>query len=153
MYIQRRQFNILIISDNLATFLAKITGFDGRNEGKQAMAFSIFPCFIILRNLTHPMTEQWINHESIHVRQFIESLGLFWFYSKLEYLYFRLFKKYSHLEAYRNESIEQEAYLNQHDTEYLKKRPIFNTILYMKIKTKFYTDDNYKVVVGDEIKG
>lgn len=152
MQIKRKQYKILIISDGLATFLAKLTGFDGKIEGKRAMGFAIFPCFIILRNLTHPMTEQWINHESIHVRQFIESLGLFWFYSKAEYFYFRVFKKYSHLEAYRNESIEQEAYLNQHNFNYLNQRPSFNTIRYMKNKTDFYTDSDYRVIIGNETK-
>lgn len=150
MIIQIRGYKILIISDRFTNLLSKLTGLDGKKGGKGAMGFAIFPCFIILRNLSHPMTSQWINHESIHIRQFLESLGFFWLYSKMEYLFFRIFKKYSHLKAYMNESIEQEAYLNQHDSTYLSKRPIFNTFKYMKNKTRFHTDDNYKVVVEDE---
>lgn len=152
MQIKRRQLKILIISDNLATLLAKIIGLDDRRKGNKPMGFAIFPCFIILRNLTHPMTKQWINHESIHIRQFIESMGMFWFYSKLEYLYFRIFKNYSHLEAYRYEATEQEAYLNQHNLNYLSQRPIFNTIKYMRNKTDFYTDSSYKVIIGNKAK-
>ena len=141
--------NIIIVSDRLSTLLAKATGFDGKKEGKRAMGFAIFPCFIILRNLTHPMTDQWINHESIHVRQFIESQGVFWLISMAEYLYYRIVKKYSHLEAYRMESVEQEAYLNQQNEKYLSERHLWETVKYIKYKTLFHTDADYHVILDE----
>jgi hypothetical protein len=140
------QGKILVISERIINILSKLTGFDGKKGEKRAMGFTMFP-FIILRNITHPMTEQWINHESIHIRQFIESFGLFWIISKLEYLYARIFLKYSHIEANRYEAIEQEAYLNQHNKNYHNNRPLFNTLKYIRHKTNFYTDDKYQVII------
>ncbi len=145
IYIEKT--HILIISDKLSTVLSTLTGFNGKGEGKRAMGFAIFPCFIILRNLTHPMTKQWINHESIHVRQFIESLGIFYILSMLEYLYYRIFRGYSHLKAYRYEAVEQEAYLNQHNLDYLSQKPFFSTLKYFKNKIEFYTNSEYQVVI------
>lgn len=115
--------------------------------GKSAMGMAIPPFFVILRNLNHPMTEQWLNHENIHLRQFIESLGIFWIYSKIEYLYYRVVKKLTHIEAYRKEAIEQEAYLNQHNLKYLSSRKVFSTIKYAFNKADFYTDENHKVII------
>lgn len=139
--------SLIFVSNSLSNFLAFLTGLNGRNGSKPAMGFAVFPFFIILKNLTHPMTEQWINHERIHIRQFLESLWIFWIYSKLEYLYARLFLKYSHIDAYRYESIEQEAYLNQSNMNYLKERKPFFTFKYMREKKSFYTDNNYNVIV------
>ncbi len=142
MKIQREGLQIIIVSESLATVLTRLLGF------KKAMGFAIFPCFIILRTRTHPMTSQWINHERIHLTQFAESLGLFWIYSKGEYFYYRFIKGLKHDEAYRREGIEQETYLNQHNQSYLQKRSWWNTIRYFQKKTPFYTNKSYHVVVG-----
>lgn len=141
-----KQLSVIIISEKLSNFLAKTTGFSGKN-GKPAMGFSIPPCFIVLRNLTHPMTEQWINHERIHIRQFAESLGIFWLISQIEYLYYRFIKGDSHIVAYRKECIEQEAYLNQHDPKYLATRKFWRTAWHIRNKTMFHTDDDYNVII------
>lgn len=145
MQIYREKYKVIIISQNLSNFLSRLLGF----KKDVGMGFSIFPFLIILRNKNHPMTKQWINHESIHLRQHIESLGLFWVYSELEYLYARIFLKYSHMEAYKNKAIEQEAYLNQNDPNYLSQRPVFSTIKFMKTKTKFDINKDYQVVIQD----
>ncbi len=106
---------ILITSNRLIDILASIAGHGNWKRSRRTMGFAIFPCFIFLRNLTHPMTRQWINHERIHLKQFIESLGFFYIISKIEYVYARLILHYLHQKAYFFEEIERECYLNQHD--------------------------------------
>ena len=147
MKIIKKKWIIIIVSDKLVTTISQLIGFSGKKGGKPAMGLALFPCFIILRNLSHPMTEQWINHESIHIRQFIESLGLFWAFSMLEYLYARLILKYSHVDAYYFEAVEMEAYLNQNNRDYLITKPLFSTLKYYFNKTKYHTDENYHVVI------
>lgn len=132
---------ILIISDRFVTFLSKIVGLP------RSMGFTLFPCLIVFRNLTHSMTEQWLMHERIHIRQNIESLFLIFPFAMLEYLYARIILKYSHTEAYFYECVEQEAYLNQNNPDYLKSIKFFSIWKYIKQKTKLHTDENYHVVI------
>lgn len=124
-----------------------ISFLNGKYGGNCAKGFAVFPIFIVLGDLEHPMTQQWLNHESIHIQQFLESFGLFWTLSKLEYLYARIFLKYSHIQAYRYEAMEQEAYLNQENLNYLKERKLFSTWKYFKQKKLFHTDSSYRVIV------
>lgn len=147
MQIHIEKFKIIIVSDKISSLFAKLVGFDGNYGRRKAMGFAIFPCFIILRNLTHPMTRNWINHESIHLKQNFESFGIFYLLSIIEYIYYRIFKKYSHLEAYRMEAVEQEAYFNQNNSNYLSERPTFATIKYFKNKKHFFLDENHQVVI------
>lgn len=131
---------VLIISNRVVTFLGDIVGLSS------AMGFTLFPCIIIFRNLTHPMTSQWLIHEQIHIYQLFETLYLIYIFAMIEYLYARIFLKYTHMQAYMYECLEQEAYINQNDLNYLKKRRIFSTFKYIKYKTRFHTDENYHVV-------
>ena len=139
MKVYFRSDHLLIVSDQLVSILSFLTGF-----GKKAMAFTIFMC-IIVRNLDHPMTNQWINHERIHIRQLIESLGLFFVIAQFEYLYARIILKYNHMEAYKYECIEQEAYLNQSNSNYLKERPLFRTYRNIRGKVDFRISEDYQV--------
>jgi len=132
---------ILIISDRFVTLLSKVVRLP------RSMGFSLFPCIIVFRNLTHPMTEQWIMHERIHIYQSFESIFLIFPFAMLEYLYARIILKYSHTEAYFYECVEQEAYLNQYDQHYLENRRFFSIWKYIKQKTKLHTDGNYHVVI------
>jgi hypothetical protein len=72
-----------------------------------------------------------INHEQIHIRQSLE-LGFigFWFLYLLEYVF-----KFYHFGnadvAYQNISFEQEAYKNESDLQYLKKRKFYSWTEYM----------------------
>ncbi|MCB9790593.1 hypothetical protein H6764_01075 [Candidatus Nomurabacteria bacterium] len=120
---------------------------DGRNNTKPAMAFALFPCIIILRNQKHPMTDQWLNHEKIHVMQNFESLGLIHIISRLEYLYARYILKYDRIKAYMYQCVEQEAYLNQHDFEYLKNKRPLEIMKYIRTKRNFHTDDSYGITI------
>ena len=72
-----------------------------------------------------------INHERIHFRQQIELLILpFYLWYILEYLIYRLSGKNSH-QAYMNISFEREAYANDDDLTYLKKRKIWSFWKYL----------------------
>lgn len=132
---------ILIISDRFVTFLSRIVRLP------RSMGFSLFPCIIVFRNFTHPMTEQWLTHERIHIHQSFETLFLIFPFAMLEYLYARLILKYSHAEAYFYECVEQEAYLNQDNPDYLLNRGFFSIWKYIKHKTRFHTDEEYHVVL------
>jgi hypothetical protein len=66
-----------------------------------------------------------VNHERIHFRQQIEMLILpFYIWYILEYLIHRLKGKSPH-HAYMSISFEREAYANDDDLRYLKKRKIW----------------------------
>ncbi len=66
-----------------------------------------------------------MNHERIHARQQLEMLVIpFLIWYVLEYLILRL--KYNHDDSYRNIVFEREAYLNESDLDYLKKRKRFS---------------------------
>lgn len=67
----------------------------------------------------------FVNHERIHLRQQIELLiVLFFLWYGLEFL-IRLIVYRSAEKAYRNISFEREAYENEKDLLYLKKRPFW----------------------------
>lgn len=73
-----------------------------------------------------------LNHERIHLRQQAE-LGVlpFYLWYVLEYLIRRL-QYASHYAAYRNISFEREAFANEADLNYLKKRRWFAFWQYRK---------------------
>lgn len=119
----------VIVSHFLASLLSFIFIFRCR-------AVAIFP-FIIVRDEKTLKSPDIINHESIHIRQYIETLffgiliiGLF------EYLYAVIFLKKNRLQAYYFMSHEQEAHQNDQNLSYLKTRPIFSYFKYMKLKNK-----------------
>jgi hypothetical protein len=83
-------------------------------------AIALWP-FVLYKGL-YP-TEQTLNHEKIHLRQQIELL-LIVFYAL--YIIFLLYY------GYRNNPFEREAYTNDHDKLYIKKRKIFNWVNFIK---------------------
>jgi hypothetical protein len=86
---------------------------------------------IIVRDIS-VVNPQLINHELIHFRQEVELLlvGSFLLYF-FEYLYGKLIKKLSATEAYFNLAMEQEAYLNQNNLNYLNERKPFAVFHYL----------------------
>jgi amino acid transporter len=105
------------------------------------------------------LNEKEKNHESIHTLQIIEcavlgfylfsfivlifdlsfwwillSLATFYIFYGLEYLTVRLFHKKQN-DAYHDVSFEEEAYVNDDDLEYKKKRIPFNWLKYIRPKT------------------
>lgn len=87
-----------------------------------------------------------INHESIHSRQFVELMVLFavatvfirWWLPVFAPFAFYVWYVIEWLirlpsgDAYRNISFEREAYANEYDSEYLKKRGFFAFLKYLR---------------------
>ncbi|MCW5520825.1 hypothetical protein J1N09_13335 [Aureitalea sp. L0-47] len=88
--------------------------------------------FIILKYSALKEDEVFLNHERIHLRQQIELLILpFYIWYGTEYLV-RLLQYRKRKEAYRNISFEREAYQNEKDLDYLKKRSFWKFLLYIQ---------------------
>lgn len=91
---------------------------------------AIFP-FILLKDKNLKLDERLINHEKIHLRQQMELLVFpFYFWYLTEYI-IRLFQYGNANEAYLNISFEREAYHNEADLLYLKKRRWFGFLKYI----------------------
>jgi hypothetical protein len=82
---------------------------------------TLFP-FIILRDKGLKEDKRIMNHERIHIRQQVELMVLpFYVLYLIEYA-IGLIKYRSRFSAYMNISFEREAYKNDSDLDYLKKR-------------------------------
>ncbi|WP_336066994.1 hypothetical protein [Mesoflavibacter sp. CH_XMU1404-2] len=93
-------------------------------------AITIYP-FIVLKHKRQKDDMILINHEKIHIRQQLELLVLpFFIWYGIEFL-IRLvqFKNWSR--AYRNISFEREAYENEKDLDYLKRRSFWSFFKYV----------------------
>lgn len=90
---------------------------------------TLFP-FIFLLRKEDKQNLVLVNHEKIHIRQQLELLVIpFFIWYGLEFLV-RLFQYKNRREAYRNISFEREAYNNEKDLDYLKKRSYWNFLKY-----------------------
>jgi hypothetical protein len=95
------------------------------------MGLTVFP-FMFLKHKTLKGNSVLINHEKIHLRQQLELLIIpFFMIYILEYVV-RLIQYRSRPLAYRNISFEREAYINEKDLDYLKKRPFWNFVKHFK---------------------
>lgn len=99
---------MIIVSDRAIKFLGLFLG------GVDAAAIAFWP-FIICASSTE-ITQQLINHERIHLKQQKELL-IIPFYVWYLIAYYR--------KGYYNISFEKEAYSNEKDLNYLKKRRTF----------------------------
>ena len=85
---------------------------------------TLFP-FVIIRDFLDKENKVLLNHEKIHIRQQLELLIVpFFVLYFLEFL-LRLIQFRDRNKAYRNISFEREAYANEKDLHYLKKRPFW----------------------------
>lgn len=88
---------------------------------KGFMGLAIYP-FVLLREQKDVAVQEVLNHEKIHLQQQLELLIVpFFLWYFLEYLIRLVQYKDKHL-AYRNISFEREAYANEKEFGYLKKR-------------------------------
>ncbi|MDO6761368.1 hypothetical protein Q4566_14240 [Tamlana sp. 2_MG-2023] len=92
---------------------------------------TLFP-FIFLKHRKLLKDVILLNHERIHLKQQLEMLVLpFYMFYVSEFLirlgYYQNWKK-----AYRNISFEREAYTNQSNLEYLKVRPFWAFLKYLR---------------------
>ena len=87
--------------------------------------------FVFLADKDDKLNKVFINHERIHIRQQIELLILpFYLWYFTEYL-FRLIQYKDRKQAYFNISFEREAYANEKDLNYLKKRSFWRFLKYL----------------------
>ena len=92
---------------------------------------TIFP-FVFLKSKQLKGNQVLVNHEKIHLRQQIELLIiLFYVFYVLEFL-IRFIHYRNWQMAYRNISFEREAYANQYHLNYLKRRPFWAFLKYLR---------------------
>ncbi len=97
---------------------------------KNFRGLAIYP-FIFLRDKQLKENLKIINHEKIHLRQQLELLWIFFFlWYGIEFL-IRWIQFKNPNAAYLNISFEKEAYANEIDLEYLKKRKLWSFIHYL----------------------
>ena len=126
---------MLIISPRLVAFLGWFSGFS-----KTAKAVTVFP-FIFVRS-KEEMIPWLVNHEKIHIRQQIELLFIgAVLLHVVEVLYGLIVLRLTWYQAYLWTSIEQEAYRNQNNPNYLKNRKMFAQFYYLIHKRNFTHKD------------
>jgi len=93
-------------------------------------AVTIYP-FIFVRHDNCKSDFVLINHEKIHIQQQKELLWIgFFIWYLLEYFFKLIYYRNSYI-AYRNISFEKEAYANEYDLDYLKKRKSFSNFHFL----------------------
>ncbi|WP_303319115.1 hypothetical protein Q4Q34_03545 [Flavivirga abyssicola] len=92
---------------------------------------TIFP-FVFLKSKHLEKHTVLINHESIHLKQQSEMLVIpFYLVYAIEFL-IRLFQYKNWDLAYKNISFEREAYANEFNLDYLKHRPFWGFLKYIR---------------------
>jgi hypothetical protein len=96
---------------------------------------TLFP-FVFIKYAFDSENKVLINHEKIHIRQQLEMLVLpFFVWYFIEYAV-RLLQYKNAILAYRNISFEREAYANELDFDYLKRRTFFSFLKYLRENRK-----------------
>ena len=97
-------------------------------------AISLWP-FVILKHKALAKAPVFMNHERIHLSQQIKMLLLsFYLWYSLEFL-LRWYQFKNPYLAYKNISFEREAYANESDLNYVRKRRLWNFTEYL-VKNK-----------------
>lgn len=91
---------------------------------------TLFP-FILLKKTEDRENDTLINHEKIHFYQQMELLVIPFYIWYLSEYYLKYLKYKNHEQAYRNISFEKEAYENDQDPDYLRKRKFWNFLKYL----------------------
>jgi hypothetical protein len=100
---------------------------------KPPQGMALFP-FILLAKPELRHNPQLMRHERIHHRQQIELFILPFYIAYLgQYFYFRL-KGYTHDRAYRALCFEREAFTQDTNPEYLRRRVPFSFLRYLKFR-------------------
>ncbi len=91
---------------------------------------TLYP-FVFMKDSKDKQNTVFRNHERIHARQQLELLLLpFFIWYGLEFL-FRMWQFKNRREAYYHISFEREAYQNEKDLDYLKKRSFWKFLKYL----------------------
>lgn len=104
---------------------------------KKYVAMAIWP-FIFVKNHEIKLNSVMINHEKIHFKQQIELLWIPFFLWYMTEFWIRLLQYRNWDKAYRNISFEREAYANETDMTYLKKKKLWSFWGYLKSQTNLY---------------
>lgn len=130
-----------IVSPSWVKLFGVVTG-----EKQKARAAAIFP-FIFVRS--QDVIEPWlINHELIHFRQQLETLFIgFYILYWCEIIHAKIILKKSWPETYKWLSSEQEAYLNQNNSEYLENRKFGAMFWFVTHKKKFDFKGPGKIII------
>lgn len=91
---------------------------------------ALFP-FILICDPEDKKNKVLINHEKIHLRQQLEMLIIFFYIFYVVEYYYWVFKLKDSYKAYQRISFEREAYSNEHDLDYLKKRKLWSFSKYL----------------------
>lgn len=94
---------------------------------KNILGLTLWP-FVILKYKELRSDKVFLNHERIHLRQQLELLVLLFYIWYLIEFIIRLIQYKNRNLAYRNISFEREAYANEKDLDYLKRRSFFGFI-------------------------
>lgn len=145
-----RKFGVIIIeSETIVKFSGLLMV--GKEGWVSAKAAAFFP-FMFVRSKEF-VTPIFVNHERIHFRQQLETLFIgSWLLQLVEDIYSRLVIKLSAPDYYWYRAVEQEAYRNQHNMDYLKNRKLFSLFRYVNDKKRitFVEDREPEVIVGEE---
>ncbi|MBZ0327012.1 MAG: hypothetical protein K8F54_05360 [Altibacter sp.] len=97
---------------------------------KRFLGITLWP-FIILKEKFLKEDKVFMNHERIHFRQQAELLVLpFYLWYGIEFL-LRWLQYKDRYQAYRNICFEREAYANEKDPDYLKKRSFWRFVRFI----------------------
>lgn len=96
-----------------------------------AAAMALYP-FMLVKKAIYKKDDTIINHEKIHFRQQLELLIVFFYVLYFCFYLINLFKYRKHILAYRNIAFEKEAYQNEINLNYLKTRPFYSWINFLK---------------------
>jgi len=97
---------------------------------KGFLAINLFG-IIIGRSEYGKLSELELNHEKIHSKQIIEMLWIFFYLFYFIEWIVRLIQFRNPLQAYYNISFEREAYSNDKNLDYLKKRKWYSSFNYI----------------------
>jgi len=97
---------------------------------KKFAGIALWP-FLIIKDKSLKADIIFMNHERIHIRQQLELLVLpFYLWYAIEYI-IRLMQYRNGYKAYRNISFEREAYINEKDFLYVKRRSFFRFLKFV----------------------
>ncbi len=101
-------------------------------KGLWVGGITLFPFIFISTKLSEARKSVLINHERIHIRQQIELLVIPFYIIYLFNYLINLIKYKGHKLAYRNIIFEKEAFLNEGNPYYLKKRRFWSFVNFYK---------------------
>lgn len=102
--------------------------------GRKFKGISLWP-FVVLRNRKDLDDPVFLNHERIHLKQQLELLVLPFYILYLTEFVIRYVLYKNAYKAYYNISFEREAYRNEFDLHYCKRRNFWAFMKYIRITT------------------